>query len=102
MTSISKINGGITPASCGGWVSASPSGCRNVVSATWTEMTSRMNDLLNSVTECHGFDKDDTLDPRNTNISRGDGSPLGGSHCGGPKNSHRHREIIGGDCQGEK
>lgn len=38
-------------------------------SATWAEMTSRMNDLLNSVTECLAFDKDDTLDPRNTNIS---------------------------------
>ncbi|MBK8870515.1 MAG: YvcK family protein [Elusimicrobia bacterium] len=40
--------------------------CQN---AEWTEMTSRMVELLNSVTEVISLDYDDTLEPRNTNLS---------------------------------
>lgn len=40
--------------------------CQN---AEWTEMTSRMVELLNSVTEVISLDYDDTLEPRNTDLS---------------------------------
>ncbi|MBK8575786.1 MAG: hypothetical protein IPN90_08945 [Elusimicrobia bacterium] len=39
--------------------------CQN---AEWTEMTSRMVELLNSVTEVISLDYDDTLEPRNTDL----------------------------------
>ena len=41
--------------------------CQN---AEWTEMTSRMVELLNAVTEVISLDYDDTLEKRNTDLSR--------------------------------
>lgn len=40
--------------------------CQN---AEWTEMTSRMVELINSITECYVLDYDDSLEERNTDLS---------------------------------